>query len=173
MLFDHIIFLANPTLMHWNFVLIFPKLKKIEVVDSLPGYYDPKVLTAAWYWMVHYCSCNEIPFTVDGWRLLHSRKSSMNQKDTCWRLHSKGWTHLFQCRVHQYILIESVSKLMVQVGPSLLCSLTWTLYHLYMIVLQWSTVRSSWTSIIVNVVRNMELLVEFYQIPSLSFLSRP
>ena len=41
MLFDHIIFLVNPFLRHWNFVVIFPKLKKIEAVDSLPGWYDP------------------------------------------------------------------------------------------------------------------------------------
>ena len=60
MLYDHIIFLANPKKMHWNFVVIFPKAKRIELVDSLVGYFDAKILLAAWYWMVHYCSYNNI-----------------------------------------------------------------------------------------------------------------
>ena len=66
MLFDHMNFFANPHCEHWNFVVIFPKAKKIELVDSLPGYFDAKILTAAWYWIVHYCSCNDIPFSVEG-----------------------------------------------------------------------------------------------------------
>ena len=107
MLFDHIIFLANPFLRHWNFVVIFPKLKKIEAVDSLPGWYDPKVLTAAWYWMVHYCSCNEIPFSVDGWRLLHSRRAFMNQKDS----HNCGpWTVLHVVSIHHRYDLSNVDQ---------------------------------------------------------------
>ena len=50
--FDHIIFLANHHLQHCNFVVIFPKAKTIELMDSFPGYFDAKILTAAWYWMV-------------------------------------------------------------------------------------------------------------------------
>ena len=80
-LYDHVIMVANPGSMHWNCVVIYPKLKRIESVDSLSSS-STEDLHAAWHWMVWYCAEYDVGFNPVEWNLYCSGSKMVQQHDT-------------------------------------------------------------------------------------------
>ena len=78
--FDHIVFVCNPKRMHWNFVVILPKEKVIENIDSF-GEYDHKQTIACWFWLVRYCTEVNYHLEPSEWKIKHSRQSYYRQHD--------------------------------------------------------------------------------------------
>ena len=74
MLYDHVILLANPGLLHWNLVVIYPKLKIIESVDS-KKFTAGMELYATWKWFARYLQESNLPIDRNEWKLLHSWKT--------------------------------------------------------------------------------------------------
>ena len=81
MKYDHIIMVANPGKIHWNCVVIYPKLKCIESIESA---FTSSIrdLDAAWNWMVWYSQEYDLAFDPVGWNLYKSGKNLNHQTDT-------------------------------------------------------------------------------------------
>ena len=99
MLYDHVILLANPGSMHWNLVVIYPKLKIIESVDSMK-FNAGMELYATWKWFARYLQESNLPIDRNEWKLLHSRKTVTHQYDN----HNCGPFSILNaiCIHHQY-----------------------------------------------------------------------
>ena len=77
--YDHLIIYNNPFKWHWNLVVVFPKEKRIEILDSLVVV-DLSPLIAVWHFLVGYCRQTK-SFDPEGWKLYHSRPGVGKQTD--------------------------------------------------------------------------------------------
>ena len=79
--FDHVILVHNANF-HWNFVVFYPRMQVMEIVDSFGGM-DAYLVEACWTWLCYYCQSNPsfYKFDPEAWTLYYNRKSYRNQTD--------------------------------------------------------------------------------------------
>ena len=106
--FDNIVIFNNPGRMHWNIIVIFPQLKRIELMDSLhatPGCIDK--LEGIWKFLYAYGKQSGYQIVDETWKLLHSRPCNPSQRD--------GWN----CGVYSIMSMVAVHH---RVDPSKITS---------------------------------------------------
>ena len=75
-------FFNNVKRCHWNFVVIYPKLQVIELIDSFTVNDDSiNKLKIVWEFLWRYCEDKNIEFDAKKWKIFHSRQCLLQASD--------------------------------------------------------------------------------------------